>query len=190
MQLDRLALFALSLLVLIGCATTERVIPNDAAPDSSSGYVAGLFANNASNTGFAIIVIDVGSGNEYKLSFGNELAARQGRGAVVNMIALPPGRYRVGKWVTFHLTLMNEFARTDIPTSSPTSVSFTVAPGGVIFLGSFYAAAEYFPQTALSQAVHWRLTHSRLSQTSAEQLVHRHYPKFAQAPFSCAYCGS
>jgi len=189
MRLRRLAHFVLFLLALTGCAGTEHLIASDAAPDPKSGYVAGLFANNASNTGFAIVITEVSSGSEYKLSFGNEIAERRGRGAVINMIALPPGKYRIGKWATFGLELGNEYGRTDLAASSPAAVTFSVASGEVVFLGSFYAAAEYAPVDAFRQSVRWRLSNSRLSLASAQQLLQRHYPRFAEAAFSCAYCG-
>lgn len=179
----------LSILMLSGCATSRQsfqpIMESTQSPAMSSGYVAGMFSREweSGKTSFGLGIVNTATSGEYVMPFG---AKRILLGNVVDetaMIQLPPGEYRIAYWLNYSTKDLEPITRTDIPADSVSGLPFTLAPGEVVFIGSYVAKKER--SNGSDQA---RVRHQRLTLRSARKSLSISYPAFATQAISCPSC--
>ncbi len=180
---------ALSILMLSGCATNRQsfqpIMESRQSPAMSSSYVAGMFSRewDSGKTSFGLGIVNTATAEEYVMPFG---ASRILMGNVVDetaMIQLPPGEYRIAYWLNYSTKDLAPITRTDIPADSVSGLPFTLAPGEVVFLGSYVAKKE-----RSNGSDQTRVRHQRLTLQSARKSLSISYPAFASQTMSCPSC--
>lgn len=182
----------LSILMLSGCAnnhltlTFAPIMAPGQAPAMSSSYVAGMFSREweSGKTSFALGVVNTATAEEYVMPFGTERTLPNDVVDEIAMIQLPPGEYRIAYWLDYSIGELEEITRTNIPADSMSGVPFTLAPGEVVFIGSYVARKERSNGSDGRTRVH----HQRLTLQSARKSLSNSYPAFATQAMSCPSC--
>lgn len=179
---------ALAILMLSGCAsnrqTFEPIMEPRQSPAMSSGYVAGMFSREwEGRTSFGLGIVDTATAEEYVMPFGRTRALPNDVVDEIAMIQLPPGAYRIAYWLNYSTRELEQITRTDIAADPASGLSFTLAPGEVVFIGSYVAKKE---RSVGSDQT--RVRHQRLTLRSARRSLANSYPAFASQPMSCPSC--
>lgn len=181
----------LGMLPLSGCASNRVAIQPILAPTQTpavdSAYVAGMFSRkwDSSLTSFGLGILNTKTAEEYVLPFGPENTLPTNVSDELDLIRIPPGEYRVAYWIRYSIKERSWLSKTEFTPDSLTSKTFTLAPGEVIFLGSFVPEAA--GKDAEGKAV-WVMHHWRTSQRATQNALNRSYPKFMAQPLICPSC--
>lgn len=180
----------LSILMLSGCANNGRltfqpIMEQGQSPATSSSYVAGMFSREweSGKTSFGLGIVNTATAAEYVMPFGRERTLPNDVVDEIAMIQLPPGEYRVAYWLNYSTSGLEQITRTDIAADSLSGSPFTLAPGEVVFIGSYVAAKE---RSSGSDQTRVRL--QRLTPQSARKSLSNAYPAFATQAMSCPSC--
>lgn len=180
----------LSMLMLSGCASNGRltiqpIMDTGHSPAASSSYVAGMFNREweSGKTGFGLGIVNTVTAEEYVMPFGRTKTLPNDVVDEIAMIQLPPGEYRIAYWLNYTTGELEQISRTDIPADPLSGLPFTLAPGEVVFIGSYVAAKE---RTGGSGQTRVRL--QRLTVQSARKSLSYSYPAFATQAMSCPNC--
>ncbi|HYU09433.1 MAG TPA: hypothetical protein VEK77_08645 [Gemmatimonadales bacterium] len=170
------------ILQLSACVSVQQTVRADAAPVPTAGYVAGSFTTDKGSA-FGFGLVNTETGEDYVMPFGQERNMPSVRDNELGMIQLPPGNYKIAYWVTYAtLTKQREVKKAiDNPVFG---APFTVAPGAVVFLGSFSTRTDFFPY----RRAEWSFRANRISRREAKDMFAKTYPRFADLPFSCRLC--
>lgn len=179
---------ALSILVLSGCAsnrqTFQPIVEPRQSPAMSSGYVAGMFTREwEGRTSFGLGIVNTATAEEYVMPFGRPRALPNDVVDEIAMIQLPPGAYRIAYWVSYSTRELQQITRTDIAPDSMGGSPFTLAPGELVFIGSYVARKE-----RSNGAGETKVRHQRLTLRSARKSLANGYPAFASQAMSCPSC--
>ncbi len=181
---------ALSILMLSGCANNGRltvrpIMEATHSPAMNSSYVAGMFSREwgAGKTSFGLGIVNTATAEEYVMPFGRERTLPNDVVDEIAMIQLPPGEYRIAYWLNYSTSELEQIARTDIPADSMSGLPFTLAPGEVVFVGSYVARKERSDGSDQT-----RVRHQRLTLQSARKSLSNSYPAFATQAMSCPTC--
>lgn len=180
----------LSTLMLSGCANNGRltfqpIMDSGQSPAASSSYVAGMFSRKweSGKTSFGLGIVNTATAAEYVMPFGRERTLPNDVVDEIAMIQLPPGEYRIAYWFNYSTKELEQITRTNIPADSMSGLPFTLAPGEVVFIGSYVAAKE---RSSGSDQTRVRL--QRLTLPSARKSLSNSYPAFATQAMSCPSC--
>jgi hypothetical protein len=191
-----LALPFLLAVLLPGCAhnpTIEppKVIQASDPPVSKSGYVAAtVMATSKQSPGpIALGLVNTMTYAEHLLPIGNlsYFESYRDLNNVPRIVAIPPGQYRVAYWITYFSDTNEVRTKQTIPTDSPMSVTFSVAPDGLTFLGSF-TALSYQTHAGTTDTTHWSVTQNPISELDARNVIKDQYPNFSKRDFFCPRC--
>jgi hypothetical protein len=196
-MLRRLALPPLAALALASCSTVPvtKGIDPASSPDPKVGYIAGSFAVWGDDQ-FAFQLVprgtkrvgDVLQGEWHLLAFADAPDARNlSRGQKLQLLAVPPGEYRVASWVVYRKVKSGEAHRKDFREDEPMSTRFLVKPGHVVYLGAFSG------NTSVSRAgnlirTEWTVLPQRTRADEVPQRLATAYPRFAGTPLECLVC--
>ena len=170
-----------AVLQLQACVAVHPTVAPTAKPAANSGYIAGSFTTNK-GTGFGFGIVNTQSGQDYVMPFGEDTLWMTARQDQFGMIQLPPGTYKLSYWVTYATLTKEQMARKEF--SNPVvSAPFTVAPGSVVYLGSFSANTEHS-----YNRIYWSIKPNKISQKEAKEGLDKAYPGFAGLPLSCILC--
>jgi hypothetical protein len=181
----------LCVLALSGCATGlsfRPVLDQNTAPASGNGYVAGLFSHDwePGKTTFGLGIVNTATADEYVLPFGFATEWPTTATDVFAMTSLPPGKYKVAHWLSYTTKGQDVLTRTDVAPGSSAVAPFTLAPGEVVFVGSYVArnveAGKPYDEKA------WTVHSQRLTRHSVEKLLSKRYPLFTTQTVSCPGC--
>jgi hypothetical protein len=181
----------LSILMLSGCAnnrpTFQPIMDPRQSPAMSSSYVAGMFSREweSGKTNFGLGIVNTATADEYVMPFGMERALPNDVVDEIAMIQLPPGEYRIAYWLNYSTRELEQITRTDIAADSMSGLPFTLAPGEVVFIGSYVARKE---RSNGSEGAQTRVYHQRLTLRSAQKSLSNSYPAFAIQAMSCPSC--
>jgi len=173
MRLRGWSVLAISLSVS-GCLhAAQAVVDKTSAPQDGQAYLAASFSVEEHAQFFWLGFVDA-LGREYVMAISS--TPRKGFLAEdrLEMIALPPGEYRLAFWSQ---------DRTDLPRNHPLATPFRLAPGHVLFLGRFDARVVERGTTLT-----FSMTPRPLPADEASQLFTAAYPGFARAPLECLLC--
>src|SRR5512138_1969663 len=173
----RIAAASLLAALLSGCVSVRPTIAPSAAPAASSGYVAGIFHKD-SPWGFGLGLVDA-AGMDYVMPFGDP--ANVATGGRLATIAVPPGEYRVGYWVTYATMTKSREGKKDFPREHPLASRFTVKPGEVVLLGAFTADSSN-TSTGTGYRINWNIAPKKIGEQQAVQAFRTGYPAFGDAP--------
>jgi hypothetical protein len=179
----RYCLLSLAALALVSaCVQVTPALRQDAAPEAGAGYVAGAFAvEHGEGSGFGFQIVDA-DGGQHLLSFTD--AARPGSAtqAQVGMISLPPGPYRVARWLTYSM-FGEKTTEQEISSDEPLGRWFSVLDGHIVFLGSFTA------ETSVGyRKIHFRITPQRIHADQVPGMLAGSYARFAGVELECVMC--
>jgi len=181
----------LCILLLSACATNRvnvyTTVPFAQAPDLSSGYVAGLFSRDwgSGSLGFGIVNVDTAA--EYVISFGTDSRLQSSIRDEVGMIQIPPGNYRIAYWLTYSTLDREKRSQNEIPADSAIGSTFAVAPGEILFIGSYAARLER-DQNGGNNAASWTIMPQQIALPTANKAIAKRYPEFSTLPLSCQRC--
>ncbi len=182
---------SLCILMLSGCANNhdalvQPVMRFEQTPASSSGYVAGMFSRkwDSKKSGIGLGIVNTATGEEYVMPFGVERALPTDVADDFAMIQLPPGEYKIENWLNYSTRDGAPISKTSIPSNSMAGLSFSLAPGEVVFLGSYVAKMEGNPDGSKTWAVHQQ----RLTLRLVQKALANGYPAFTTLPLSCPSC--
>jgi hypothetical protein len=102
----------------------------------------------------------------------------------IAVIELPPGEYRIAYWLYYSTRDLEQITRGEISADSASGLPFMLAPGELVFVGS-YVAGERGNGSDGSQT---RVRHQRLMLQSARRAISNSYPAFATQAMSCPSC--
>lgn len=180
----------LSILMLSGCANNGRltfqpIMDSRQSPATSSSYVAGMFSREweSGKTSFGLGIVNTVTAAEYVMPFGRERTLPNDVVDEIAMIQLPPGEYRIAYWLNYSTRELEQITRTNISADSMSGLPFTLAPGEVVFIGSYVAGKE---RGSGSDQTRVRL--QRLTLQSARKSLSNSYPAFATQAMSCPSC--
>ena len=183
----------LSILMLSGCANNGRltfqpIMDPRQSPAMSSSYVAGMFSQEweSGKTSLGLGIVNTATAEEYVIPFGTKRILLSDVVDDIAMIQLPPGEYRIAYWLNYSTTEMDQITRTNIPADSMSGLPFKLAPGEVIFIGSYVARKEQ--RSNGSEGAQTRVHHQRLTLQSARKSLSNRYPAFATQAMSCPSC--
>jgi hypothetical protein len=184
---------AISILMLSGCAnngrlTIQPIMEPRQSPAMSSSYVAGMFSQEweSGKTSLGLGIVNTATAEEFVIPFGTKRVLLSDVVDEIAMIQLPPGEYRIAYWLNYSTTEKEQITRTDISADSMSGLPFKLAPGEVVFLGSYVAKKE---RSAGSEGVaQTRVRHQRLTLQSARKSLSNSYPAFAAQAMSCPSC--
>jgi hypothetical protein len=165
-------LVAAAALMLTGCVTVQSVLPPSESPKATSAYVAGIFdASGADDYGLGLT--SVNGGAEVVLPFADltklrNIPATQEK---MNIVELPPGRYRISSWLTFARFTKEQVARKELPKTD--GFEFDVALGRVRYIGKFSGLTSHS-----MFKVHFKITPQRVSRENMALLLEMSYPNF------------
>lgn len=191
-MIDRSARLLAPLLVagLAACVSIQPTLSTRASPAPDSAYVAGVFSRNeGTNFGFGLLNLE--TQQEFVLSFGKSVSALRPNAPDVNLIAVPPGPYRIEKWLTFgnvdaqgHAT--PEFQK-PVESTSKLGTSFRVEAGQILHLGAMAATSKVQPNgTGIFRT--WNIDPVPLTYPDAEKGIAEKYPAFANQLVICLFC--
>ena len=181
----------LSILMLSGCAnnrpTFQPIMDPRQSPAMSSSYVAGMFSQEweSGKTSLGLGIVNTATADEYVIPFGTKRILLSDVVDEIAMIQLPPGEYRIAYWLNYSIRELEQITRTNISADSMSGLPFTLAPGEVIFIGSYVARKERSNGTDGAQT---RVHHQRLTLQSAQKSLSNSYPAFATQAMSCPSC--
>jgi hypothetical protein len=178
----------LSILMLSGCAsnrqTFQPIMEPRQTPAMSSGYVAGMFSREwQGKTSFGLGIVNTATAEEYVMPFGKARALPNNVVDEIAMIQIPPGEYRIAYWLNYSTRELAQITRTDIAGDSMGGSPFTLAPGEVVFIGSYVAKKERSDGSDQT-----KVRHQRLTLRSAQKSLASSYPAFATQAVSCPSC--
>ena len=130
-------LFAVLIALPSGCVSYVRVVPVDAQPDESAGYVFGELVNEDPIHCMGLVLRNTSSKKEYRIKF-------QTKAKNPLMISVEPGRYQLD-----HFTLANMFAERmgtipaeELNLPDMMTAPFEVRSGEAVFLGRYGAGGD------------------------------------------------
>lgn len=185
----RSILAVLFIAALAGCASGEKLVNRDTAPQDSVGYVGGNFTLQRPTFAAAFVLVHAESGQEYILPFTRQSNFEAGH-TETSLVALPKGTYRATHWIVYNAywgpgPASREFIAPLRP--SKFTEPLTIRGGEVIFLGKFVTENQWTPgYTTSKTSGRWEA--QRLSQSDAKRLLSEAYPKFSGQPFVCVTC--
>jgi hypothetical protein len=181
---------ALFILMLSGCATNHVLTLVDAkqSPAPDSGYVAGMFSRDwePGKLGFGIGIVNTATDEKYVMPFGIETVLSNAVVDQFGMIQLPPGEYRIAFWQTYSTKNKEKITQTSFSPDSRAGLPFTLAPGEVIFLGSY--VAKYERDNSTDGNKKWSVRHQQLALPLVQKALSRSHPAFVTQPLSCPSC--
>lgn len=181
----------LSILMLSGCAshhpTIQPIMDPRQSPAMGSSYVAGMFSQEweSGKTSFGLGIVNTATAEEYVIPFGTKRILLSDVVDEIAMIQLPPGEYRIAYWLNYSTRELEQITRANITGDSMRGLPFTLAPGEVVFVGSYVARKERSNGTDGAQT---KVRHQRLTLRSAQKAFTNSYPAFATQPMSCPSC--
>jgi hypothetical protein len=179
----------LSILMLSGCAnnhlTFQPIMDPRQSPAMSSSYVAGMFSQQweSGKTSLGLGIVNIATAEEFVMPFGTKRILLSDVVDEIAMIQLPPGEYRIAYWLNYSTRELEQITRTNIPADSMSGLPFTLAPGEVVFVGSYVAREE-----RSNGSDQTRVRHQRLTLQSARKSLSNSYPAFAAQAMSCPSC--
>lgn len=178
----------LVVVLLGGCVALQPPLLETAQPSAASAYVAGLFTRedpirHRTGEGFALVLRDVESARDYAIPFDARERADGDRSFQAVLVEVPPGKYVVAAWTTYHPPTRAEWARMDIPAEHPLARSFEVGAGRVTILGAF--AGESYRR---GNTFHRSIESRSIDDEAAKRALALWYPEFASAPAACVAC--
>lgn len=183
---------SLCMMVLTGCAgsSTRFQPPLDSkqSPVTGSGYVAGIFSRDwaPGRLDFAFGIVNVDTAEEYVMPFGVDTALPDSVKDKFEMIPLPPGKYRIAYWLSYSAKDHKQLSRTDNFASPMVGTAFTLAPGEVVFIGSY--TARYGRTGGSDGNSQWAVYQQRLPVQTVQKALVGSYPSFYSQPLSCPSC--
>jgi hypothetical protein len=102
------------------------------------------------------------------------------------MIQLPPGEYRIENWQIYSTKNKEQLTQTGFQPDSIAGLPFTLAPGEVVFIGSY--VARNGSNSSAEDNNTWSVRHQQLTLPTAQKALSRGYPQFATQPLSCPSC--
>lgn len=181
----------LCVLMLSGCASNRALVQpimhSKQTPVLSSGYVAGMFTRKADSrkSGIGLGIVNTATAEEYVMPIGVERPLPTDVTDEFEMIQLPPGEYKVANWLNYSTKDGELISKTSILSNSMSDLSFTLAPGEVVFIGSYVARMDgNNPDGNKTMTV----IHQRLTLRSAQKALTSGYPGFTTVPLSCKSC--
>lgn len=176
-------------MALAGCASGEKMIEPNGAPQRTSGYVGGNFTLKRPTFAAALVVTDAASGKEYILPFTRRSDFAAGHNET-SLVELPRGTYRVTHWIVFNAYWGPGFAGREFKAEmkpSKFTEPFKIDGNEVVFLGQFVTdnhwTPGYFTSTTFGR---WEA--ERISQVEGKRLLAEAYPKFTSLRFVCVTC--
>ena len=151
----------------------------------SSSYVAGMFSQEweSEKTSFGLGMVNTATAEEYVIPFGTKRVLLSDVVDEIAMIRVPPGEYRIAYWLNYSIRELEPITRTDISADPTSGLSFTLAPGEVVFIGSYVAKSE-----RSNGSEQTTVRHQRLTLQSAQKSLSTSYPAFATQAMSCPSC--
>jgi hypothetical protein len=185
--MKRVIFFLASLTILItGCGTPiVKVTPTariEQTPDSNAGYVAGLFTVSEKVGGVALGLVNLDTDAEYLLPIGEIDYIQDAQKDALRMIAVPPGKYRLAFWTTYN-SLNQQTTRTEVANAT----RFTVAPGGINFLGRYQATSNSTASTRWV-STRWELAQSPITLNEARKSLSAAHPAYLKLNMVCPRC--
>jgi len=162
-------------LLSLGCARPQPVVSASALPDPGSGYVVGLFSGVSSE--FAFGLVETTTQKDYLMPFftDRKLTTKHAPDQV-NMIAVPPGSYRIAYWVTYDKLTKEISTRTQL--NGPNQPSpFAVDAGKIAYLGS-YSTSQERSFSYNTTTFTYRVTPNRVPLSGFLTLFKDKYPEF------------
>lgn len=173
-----------ALMVLFsGCAPIKvaPVEPGMAAPNPTSGYVAGSFTREKMSD-VAFVVHDTDTGVDYNLPLGADSRYPAAVNDQVIAIAVPPGHYAINQWVAYATITKDTLIRKDV-SNRHLSAPFTVLAGDVIFLGKYLITGG-----ATYGGLSWHIQPLKIDVADAQRAFVAAYPAFLNSRFNCLLC--
>jgi hypothetical protein len=181
---------ALFILMLSGCATNRVLtrIDSKQSPSPDSGYVAGMFSRDwePGKLSFGLGIVNIETDEKYVMPFGIETVLSNAVVDQFGMIQIPPGEYRVAYWQTYSTKDKKQITQTSILPDSRAGLPFTLAPGEVVFIGSY--VAKYERDNSTDGDKEWSVRHQQLALPLVQKALSRSYPEFVTQPLSCPSC--
>lgn len=182
---------SLCVLVLSGCVSSPVFQPpldSKQAPVTGSGYVAGIFSREwaPGRLDFAFGIVNVDTAKEYVMPFGVDTALPDSVKDKFGMIRLPPGKYRIAYWLSYSAKDHKQLSRSDTLADPMVGSPFTLAPGEVVFIGSY--TARYGRTSGSDGNPQWAVHQERLPVQSVQKALITSYPLFYAQPLSCLRC--
>jgi hypothetical protein len=194
-----LVVASLVVLLFSGCATRPMVnvtppLDIGKAPVPQSGYVAASTVTDEKHrpgSGIALGLVNTATHAEHLLPIGTLSFAEafQDLNNVPRVIAIPPGQYRVAFWVTHYGNSGNceLMTKTIIPTNSPNSLTFSIAPNSVTFIGSYSTSAS-ITSNGSTRTTNWILKQNPISERDARKSISSVHSDFLRLDFFCPRC--
>ena len=182
----------LCILMLSGCATNGPnllpILGSKQSPALSSGYVAAMFSRTwyADKLGFSLGIVNTATAEKFALPFGAETGLPNDLVDEFAMIQLPPGKYRIENWRSYSLKDKEQTTQTSIAPDSVAGLPFTIAPGEVVFIGSY--AARRGRNSKADGNNPWSVHHQRITLQYVQKGLSNSYPLFISQPLSCPSC--
>ncbi|MBI5891901.1 MAG: hypothetical protein HZB47_14730 [Nitrosomonadales bacterium] len=183
---------ALFLLLQSGCANNrfpfQPIMDSTQSPEPASGYVAGMFSRdwNPSKLGFGLVIVNTATAEEYVMPFGVEAVLPEKVIDEFGMIQLPPGEYRIAHWLTYSTEDYGQLTRIAMPPDSMAAAPFVLAPGSVVFVGSYVARNRQ--NNGSNGGNPWSVHHQRLTLQTVRKGLSNRYPLFSTQPMLCPSC--
>jgi hypothetical protein len=171
--------------MLGGCASIQPVVGAKAAPEPTSGYVAGTFTRDTGG-GVAFVLRNKQTGEEYSMPLGEDSALPTSVKDQIISIKVPPGDYSITEWFTY-ATLTKERGKKSAITNQYLAAPFTVVSGSVVYVGNYSVSTTRtysYPTTYIRSTI----TPNPIKSSEAREAFLKAYPSFVSSPFSCRLC--
>jgi hypothetical protein len=181
----RALVYALVASIFGGCAGVQPVLDTAAAPDPTSGYVAGLFTRMKTR-GFAFIVRATDGGAEFIMPLGEDSSLPKEVTDQTIAIRVPAGTYAVTEWITY-ATLTKEITTRKAVSGVPLNRPFVVTRGSVTHLGAYdvsHSTQVAYPVTT----THLRVQPRRVSEARVREAFAATYPNLGSLEVRCVLC--
>jgi len=191
-MIDRSARLTAPLLLagLAACVSVQPTLSTKATPEANSAYVAGVFSRNE-GTNFGFGLLNTETQQEFVLSFGKSVSAWKANQSDLNLIAVPPGEYRIEKWVTFGNVDAQGHANQEfqklVESTSKLGAPFKVGAGQILHLGAM-AATSKVTTTGTGVLRSWNIDPVPLTYPDAAAGIAAKYPAFANQLVICLFC--
>jgi hypothetical protein len=186
---SRIVFAVLVAAILAGCASGEKMVQANAAPQRTSGYVGGNFTLQRPTFAAAFVLTHAESGKEYVLPFTRKSNFAAGHNET-SLVELPRGTYRATHWIVFNAYWGPGFAGREFKAAlrpSKFTEAFRIEGGDVVFLGKFVTENQWTPGYFTS-TTSGRWEAERISEREARGMLGDTYPTFSRMRFVCLTC--
>ncbi|MDB5932899.1 MAG: hypothetical protein JWQ01_243 [Massilia sp.] len=171
--------------LLGGCVSPAAYVDKSSLPSPQAGYVGAQFVSTSAKFISALVLENVVTQQEYVLPFANQ-AFTSTPHVETGMLALPPGKYKIAKWLAYNSTSKGtEFTRKI--SSGLLARDFEVSTGKVVFLGKLSGGTTWTP-AILSARTESGIQAMPVTDLAARKLLADSYPAYSSMAFACLLC--